>query len=204
MFISKKEQIKIAQDEYNEKEEWRKYIQDLKKTDNVSQRNINYLLQKLELEGDELSDEFKDLVLDVIETGKIPSKKIIPQKIPFKKETPKTKYMKMPKVEVPKIKSPGKPRLYKQDLSLPIFQNLLQMGYDFLIWHLNESEHTMIDICDELDGQEFNLDEFISGLQYSAPIFEKSHVGCNCWMEVRSRTNPDLAPVRVEAGDTWA
>jgi len=71
------------------------------------------------------------------------------------------------------------------DESLPALQELLENGFDKVIWRWNGTNY---DICSELDGQEWTLEEFLEGLIYEAPIFERSHVNCGCHLEVENTT----------------
>lgn len=85
----------------------------------------------------------------------------------------------------------------RQDDSLPALKRLLLKGYDTAQWHLHEN-HPEFDICDSYDGNFFSIAKLISNLQYSAPIFEASHVQCLCYLICTSSTNPDLEPVIVD------
>jgi len=98
------------------------------------------------------------------------------------------------------------PHVHKQDMSMPVLQDLLDQGYDQCIWRLStlHDEQDGYDICDELAGNEFSIEALISEADYEAPIFSKSHVGCACFLECYSTTDPALPPVNVSAGDTWA
>lgn len=58
-----------------------------------------------------------------------------------------------------------------QDVSLPVFQDLLEQGYDtatFVAWS------GACDYCKKRNGMRWSLLDFISNLQYDAPIFEKA------------------------------
>jgi hypothetical protein len=81
-----------------------------------------------------------------------------------------------------------------KDVSLPILQELLSQGYDNTAWRTNAGA---VDApCISRNGDQQPLADFISNLQYEAPIFEKTHVGCGCGVEV---TGPDLPMVYVTA-----
>lgn len=58
-----------------------------------------------------------------------------------------------------------------QDVSLPVFEDLLEQGYDtatFVAWA------GACDYCKKRNGMRWSLLDFISNLQYDAPIFEKA------------------------------
>jgi hypothetical protein len=80
------------------------------------------------------------------------------------------------------------------DYSLNTFQGLLEQGYDKATWRKSSSEYSQCDICSQLDGREWNLQEFINNTQYEASIFSKSHVNCLCEIEV---SNPQGVIIRV-------
>jgi len=69
-----------------------------------------------------------------------------------------------------------------QDQSLPILQDLLGQGYDTVTWRTNIGATDAP--CIARSGDTWPLAEFLSGLRYAAPIFEKTHVGCKCAVEV--------------------
>lgn len=171
--------------------------------------NLIDLLKDIKGEPDELSEEFKDAVLDNIETARIPPTPPTPP-TPPPKEMPELKPEKelkkkitIPKVTPPTVKGPPKPHTHAQDSSLPELQNLLQMGYTHCTWHLSDA-HVITDICDELNNQTWTLEEFLSGLSHSAPLYERGHPGDLCYVTVISQTNPELPPVNVNAGNRWA
>jgi hypothetical protein len=193
--------------EFKEKEEWKDYIVSLKNY-GISKEHINYLLEKLKEEPEQLSDEFKNETINIIEESQKPKttpKKIKPQKMPKLVKEPKVpkKKITVPKINPPKVREPSKPRVYKQDDSLGPLTNLYNKGYTNCVWHLSDA-HAIPDICDELDNQDFDLGEFISGLQYSAPFHEHAHCGCKCFVTVYSKTNPELPSINIDAGDRWA
>lgn len=82
----------------------------------------------------------------------------------------------------------------RQDLTRPILENLMQSGYQVVIWDAGNSTHGS---CRELDKQQWTLEDFISNLHHDAPMFEKSHPGdINCSILVQG---PDLPTVRVDS-----
>lgn len=83
---------------------------------------------------------------------------------------------------------------HRQDESRPTLESLLSEGYDTVIWDASNSMHG---ICREVHDQQWALEDFISGLEHDAPIFEKTHPGdANCFLVV---TGPDLPPVTVDS-----
>ncbi len=197
---------KFAQD-FDEKTEWEKYIQSLS-IHGVDESDIDMLLEELALEPDEISGEFKDRVLDVAEHGHTKKKIEEPtneevELIDFQKGDQDPPKVNIPKIKAPTVKQPGTTRLFLQDDSLGELSNLLQVGYDTVQWILNET-HKIYDICDELNNYTWSLEEFISGLQHNAPIFEKSHPGCKCLLRITSNSNSELAEMIIGSGDRWA
>lgn len=82
----------------------------------------------------------------------------------------------------------------REDLSLPVLQSLLNDGYDVVTWDSGPSTHA---VCLELNEQQWNLQDFISGLVHSAPIFERSHPGdASCAVLV---SGENLPTVRVDS-----
>lgn len=82
----------------------------------------------------------------------------------------------------------------RQDLSLPILQSLLNDGYSVVQWDSGPSTHS---VCLELNEQQWNLQDFISGLVHAAPIFERTHPGDNSCAVIVSGEN--LPTVRVDS-----
>ena len=81
------------------------------------------------------------------------------------------------------------------DMSLPSLQELLNNGFDEVEWVGNESECYQ---CQSLEGTKWSLEEFISNLRYEAPIFEKSHVNCKCYLIVRNTITGEEQTVNFE------
>jgi len=81
-----------------------------------------------------------------------------------------------------------------QDVSLPIFRSLKAKGYRATRWHTNAGATDVP--CLSKDGDEQDLNGFLFGLQHAAPIYEKTHVGCRCVVEV---TGQGLPPIMVGA-----
>jgi len=85
----------------------------------------------------------------------------------------------------------------RQDDSLYTLRKLINQGYNKAVWSLNEN-HTEYCVCDTLDGKVIDLEKLVSGLQYSAPIFEMSHPNCYCILICYSTTNPELDYITVD------
>ena len=82
----------------------------------------------------------------------------------------------------------------RQDMSRPVLEQLLENGYNGVEWDSGNSTHSP---CVELNHQKWALTDFLSGLQFDAPIFEKSHPGdSSCTLVV---SGEDLPTVRVDS-----
>ncbi len=84
-----------------------------------------------------------------------------------------------------------------QDVSTPILQKLLRQGYDLTTWRTSAS--AMDAPCISKDGDQLALRDFLGGLRHNAPMFEKTHVGCRCIVEVTSTKNRAKKMIRVSA-----
>lgn len=81
-----------------------------------------------------------------------------------------------------------------QDVSLPVFQDLLEQGYDTatFVAHPHACSY-----CKKRNGMKWKLKDFISNLQYDAPIFEKAaHVNAQSNIKV-SDSKGELEDVYV-------
>ena len=67
------------------------------------------------------------------------------------------------------------------DESSYILNKLLDEGFTNVRWVNTE---TACDICRQLDGREWSLQDFINDTMYEAPIFSKSHPNCLCYLVV--------------------
>lgn len=63
----------------------------------------------------------------------------------------------------------------RQDMSLEPLLQLLEKGYNMVTF---EAGSTSCPICKRLNGRTWTLQEFVTGLQFSAPLYERSHVQC--------------------------
>lgn len=88
--------------------------------------------------------------------------------------------------------------LHLQDMSTEVLMNAVQAGYTHAIWNLHEL-HPETDVCDTLHGKVFRLEDLVLGLQHNAPIFEKSHPNCICWLLVYSEYDADLKWIIIDA-----
>lgn len=77
-----------------------------------------------------------------------------------------------------------------QDVSLPILRSLKAKGYNGTIWHTNAGATDAP--CLSKDGDRQDLTSFLFGLQHAAPIYEKTHVGCKCTVEVTGTGKPSV------------
>lgn len=81
----------------------------------------------------------------------------------------------------------------QEDLTLPVLMELLGAGYDVVVWDSGASTHGK---CIELNKQQWMLEDFVSGLQHSAPMAERSHPNDkNCRLIVMG---PGLPSYRVD------
>ena len=82
----------------------------------------------------------------------------------------------------------------RQDMSRAALEELLNSGYQLVKWDSGMTTHG---VCLELNNQIWTLEDFISGLQHDAPLFEKSHPGdASCTVVVSGENVP---PVRVDS-----
>jgi hypothetical protein len=82
----------------------------------------------------------------------------------------------------------------RQDMSLPVLEDLASQGYQIVEWDSGASRHSR---CVDLNRQKWNIEDFVGGLNFSAPLFEKSHPGdINCTLIV---SGPNLSDVRVDS-----
>jgi len=78
-----------------------------------------------------------------------------------------------------------------KDKSLEYLQELLDQGFKYVKWISSDEP---CEICQSLNGEEWDLEDFISNLEHEAPIFEHSHVNCRCHIEV---SNDDSEIIKV-------
>lgn len=198
--------------EYDEKKEWENYIEG----SNMDTKNKNILLRKLSEYSGELSDEFKDEILDSIENIKKKSISMldslekdagawdwIKEKFKGKKDKKPSKITSPETVNVksPKVKSPTKPHLHRQDDSKTELLGLAQQGYDKAVFIALD---IACPICKSFNGQEFDLLDLSNNAPHDAPIFGHVHVNCNCIYEVYDSKDPERARVQVGAGNRMA
>lgn len=68
------------------------------------------------------------------------------------------------------------------DMSMVTLEMLLNEGYTTVEWETNPL--SLDEPCMSMDGQTWELQDFINQTSYSAPIFSKTHVGCKCKLRV--------------------
>ena len=79
----------------------------------------------------------------------------------------------------------------EQDTSLDAFRKLLRQGYDRVRF---EALSDACEVCQMMDGQEWELRRFINGTRHMAPIFSHVHVNARSPMIVFDSKNlkPDV------------
>lgn len=78
-----------------------------------------------------------------------------------------------------------------QDISMPVLEQFLADGYVDYQW--NTSPSATDSACLMLDGDRGNLADLIEGgRQYSAPFYQKTHVGCHCSITISGPSLPDV------------
>ncbi|MDD5589199.1 MAG: hypothetical protein PHP92_04045 [Candidatus Nanoarchaeia archaeon] len=203
---------KNKEKEYDEKKEWENYI----KGANMDTKNKNILLRKLSDYSGELSDEFKDEILDCMENIKKKSISVldslekdagvwdwIKEKFKGKKDKQPSKITspETVKVKSPKIKSPAKPHLHPQDDSKTELLGLAQQGYDKAVF---VALNTSCEICKAGNGKEYDLLELINAAPHDAPLFGNFHCNCKDYFEVYDSKDPERSRVQVGAGNRMA
>lgn len=78
----------------------------------------------------------------------------------------------------------------RQDISLPILEELLSEGYTNTKWNTNIGATD--GPCISKNGDEMPLAEFIATTQYGAAIFSRTHPQCNCSITVSGPNLPDV------------
>ena len=76
-----------------------------------------------------------------------------------------------------------------QDNSLPVLRKLLEKGYELVTFEIHPGAD---EICQVLDGEMWNLEDFLSNLHYYAPIFEHSHVNATSNIRITGEGLPDV------------
>lgn len=88
----------------------------------------------------------------------------------------------------------------RQDMSLQPLKELLLRGYNMVTFEAGSSS---CPICQKINGKTWTLQQFLTGLNYSAPIYENSHVQCLDSVRVWDSTG-ELPDVYVDAnGDIY-
>ena len=76
---------------------------------------------------------------------------------------------------------PRRKKNRRQEKSLQYFKGLLKKGFNKVTCVYSESGCSK---CSSLNGKTWDLEDFIDGIEHKAPIFEKTHPNCNCYVEV--------------------
>lgn len=83
------------------------------------------------------------------------------------------------------------------DKSREALEYLKGLGYTHVKWI---KSHDPCPTCQALHGATWSIDNFIDSLQHDAPIYEKSHCGCRCFVSVfNPKKDSKLEPVVIEA-----
>ena len=76
-----------------------------------------------------------------------------------------------------------------QDQTLDKLKDLLSKGFNKVTWRTTEP---YCRICQDLDEKEWSLKDFIHDLDHDAPIFEHSHVNCDCEIVVSNNDGDEI------------
>lgn len=89
---------------------------------------------------------------------------------------------------------------HRQDVTRPIIEDFINDGYQTVQWN---SDGSRCSLCRDLNRQQWEISDFISGLSHDAPMFEKSHPGCSsCSVTI---SGDGVPPVELDSyGDTDA
>ena len=83
---------------------------------------------------------------------------------------------------------------HRQDLSLPVLEDLRDQGYSVVTWDSGHSKHSQ---CLNMNRQTWDLDTFIGTTEHQAGIFGRVHPGDeNCTLIVSGENLPE---VRVDS-----
>ena len=86
-------------------------------------------------------------------------------------------------------------REHPQDESRTVLESLRNSGYQTVEWDASNSSH---DVCLALHKYTWTIDEFLTGLSYDAPVFERTHPGDrSCFLIVYGPEESGLDPVQV-------
>lgn len=80
----------------------------------------------------------------------------------------------------------AKQAVARQDQSLSKLQQLATQGYTTVFWRASSAVDY---ICNDLDGQQWSIQDFLAAVQHQAPIFCQSHVNCTCLLVVSKDDN---------------
>ena len=78
------------------------------------------------------------------------------------------------------------------DVSQFELQSLLEQGFTEVVWINKEMA---CGICQSLNGQTLDLQQFLLETRYEAPIFSHSHVQCLCYLQVK---HPNGSVINVD------
>lgn len=77
----------------------------------------------------------------------------------------------------------------KEDLSLPVLDDLLQQGYTNVVWNADRAECFR---CRDLNKQQWELDDFLRSTTHAAPIASHGHPNDLCTVIVSGEGLPDV------------
>lgn len=89
-------------------------------------------------------------------------------------------------------------KFVRQDDSETILRRLLKQGYHTVTWISSDSDYAKVDGCNALNNKQWALSDFLLGLEHEAPIFEKSHVQCQCRIRVTGDQVENLQSVVLD------
>lgn len=79
---------------------------------------------------------------------------------------------------------------HRQDMTLPVLENLKNQGYTQVTWNSGGSKHGP---CRDLNRQVWDLNDFLATTEYDAPLFSRSHPGdASCTLIVSGDSVPDV------------
>src|SRR5271157_5241051 len=79
---------------------------------------------------------------------------------------------------------------HRQDMSLPVLEDLRDQGYSVVTWDSGHSKHSQ---CLDMNRQQFELNSYINTSEYDSGIFSRVHPGDeNCTLIVSGEGLPDV------------
>lgn len=157
-------------------------------------KQVEYFKHKESAKTKKTSPKVKKIVKKPTKKVKTTPKRVL-TKSPNKTIEPTKKHYKSQNKPVSrKYKIKTKTSIYPlQDVSLPVFEDLLEQGYNMITFvaHPNACK-----FCQKINGKTKNLYQHLQSLQYAAPVFEFAHVNALSKLKVWDK-NGELEPVYV-------